>query len=138
MTTMAGGTLRQAAARDVMQVQVLTVAAEMTVPELAQTLLEGGVRSAPVVDGTGRVLGLASQADVTRVAFAPAAAGAAPLRVRDLVRPDAPTVDPDEPLPGLVRLFLRGGAPQALVVHNGMLLGIVTPMDVLRALDDDD
>jgi CBS domain-containing protein len=44
-------------------------------------------------------------------------------------------VTPDEPLPRLIRRFLRGRISQVLVVDHDLLLGIVTPMDVLGAID---
>lgn len=137
--------MRQGCVRDVMQMHMVTVVPEMTVRELANTLLESGVRSAPVLDPAGKVLGVASQADVTRLAFGPAgrqpdaAEGgdlrADELRVRDVMRPASLTVAPDEPLHGLIRQFLAGKDGQVLVVQHGMLLGVVTPMDVLRAIN---
>jgi CBS domain-containing protein len=55
--------------RDVMKMEMLTVVPEMTVYELAQTLLEAGIGSAPVVSPTGRLVGIASLAEVTRLAM---------------------------------------------------------------------
>jgi predicted transcriptional regulator len=136
--------VRQICVRDVMQMHMVTVVPEMTVRELAHTLLESGVRSAPVLDPAGKVLGVASQADVTRLAFGPPAGqpgatgggdrGTDGLRVRDVMRPAGLTVAPDEPLPGLIRHFLACKDGQVLVVQHGILLGVVTPMDVLRAI----
>ena len=61
--------LRGGTVRDVMQIHMLTAVPEMTVRELAQTLLEGNVRSVPVLDSEGKILGVASQADVMRAAM---------------------------------------------------------------------
>jgi CBS-domain-containing membrane protein len=136
--------------RDVMRMQMVTVVPEMTVRELAHVLLDAGIRSAPVLDAAGKIVGLASQSDViapraTRpradgmdadCASASCACGLAELRVRDVMGPVGPTVSPDEPLPRLVRRFVRERVQRALVVENGMLLGIVTPIDVLGAIDE--
>lgn len=157
MNATATRALRSGRARDVMQMQMVTVVPEMTVRELAQTLLDSGVRSAPVLDRAGKVLGVATQADVTRMAFgaspprvrgdadrAGVAESDAPgcgatdadvLRVRDVMGPVGATVRSDEPLAEVVRRFLRGRVNQLLVVDHGMLLGIVTPVDVLGAID---
>lgn len=145
--------------RDVMRIQMVTVVPEMTVRELAHTLLEGGVRAAPVLGPTGKILGVASQVDVTRLTLGeePASRTAqsngngkhAPstdsngaespldrLRVRDVMSPVGPTVSPDESVKKLVSRFVRERLKRALVVENGMLLGIVAPIDVLGAIDE--
>lgn len=144
--------------RDVMRIQMVTVVPEMTVRELAQTLLESGVRAAPVLGPTGKILGVASQVEVTRLTLgewpvphhangngrhpAPSAesdGAESPLdrlRVRDVMSPVGPTVSPDESVKRLVSRFVRERLKRALVVENGMLLGIVAPIDVLGAIDE--
>lgn len=140
-----------------MRIQMVTVVPEMTVRELAQTLLESGVRAAPVLGPTGKILGVASQVEVTRLTLgerpeshhgngngrqAPPWTGSDGaeslldrLRVRDVMSPIGPTVSPDEPVKRLVSRFVRERLKRALVVENGMLLGIVAPIDVLGAID---
>jgi CBS-domain-containing membrane protein len=146
MVKAAARTLRQATVRDVMRIHMVTVVPEMTVRELAQTLVDAGIRSAPVLDPAGKIVGVASQADVIAPrsrctssnghANGGCACGADGLRVRDVMGPVGPVVSPDEPLPRLVRRFVRERVQRALVVENGMLLGIVTPIDVLGAIDE--
>ncbi|HEV3052647.1 MAG TPA: CBS domain-containing protein [Longimicrobium sp.] len=145
MVKAAARKLRQATVRDVMRIHMVTVVPEMTVRELAQTLVDAGIRSAPVLDPAGKIVGVASQADVIarRTTDTPCAStqggcacGADGLRVRDVMGPVGPVVSPDEPLPRLVRRFVRERVQRALVVENGMLLGIVTPIDVLGAIDE--
>lgn len=150
MRTSANRKLGALTARDVMRNEMVTVVPEMTVRELAHTLLEAGIRSVPVLGPAGKVLGVASQSDVTRLALRHASAASPSLdgvaqmsdglpdrlRVRDVMGPVGPTVSADEPLPSLVRLFVREHEPRALVIDNGILLGIVTPVDVLGAIDE--
>ena len=142
-----------------MRIQMVTVVPEMTVRELAHTLLESGVRAAPVLGPTGKILGVASQVEVTRLTLGewPAShangtgSGTHPmpstesdgaespldrLRVRDVMSPVGPTVSPDESVKKLVSRFVRERLKRALVVENGMLLGIVAPIDVLGAIDE--
>lgn len=150
MRPSAGHRLRVLTARDVMRHEMVTVVPEMTVRELAHTLLEAGIRSVPVVGPAGKVMGVASQSDVTRLALRHAQAATLSLDgvaqmtdglpdrlcVRDVMGPVGPTVSPDVPVPALVRLFVREQQPRALVIENGILLGIVTPVDVLGAIDE--
>lgn len=149
--------LRGTTARDVVRMQMVTVVPEMTVRELGQTLLENGVRAAPVLDPAGKILGVASQSDVTRATLetgrqsngrpfsngthaangrVSCGCGVDTLRVRDVLGPVDYTISPDEPVRRLVSRFVRDRVQRALVVENGMLLGIVTPIDVLGAIDE--
>ena len=151
MVKTAARAMQEITVRDVMRMQMVTVVPEMTVRELAHTLLEGNVRSVPVLGPQGKILGVASQADVMRAAMTDAAHpspngngnGAAAegmdgRRVGSVMGPVGPTVTPDQSVRSLVRLFVRRRVQRALVVENDMLLGIVTPIDVLGAIDETD
>jgi CBS-domain-containing membrane protein len=54
-------------------------------------------------------------------------------RVRDIMTAVAFTVRPEDSVQELVRLFVRGRIHRVLVVEGGVLHGIATPFDVLRA-----
>ncbi|HEX6370551.1 MAG TPA: CBS domain-containing protein [Longimicrobium sp.] len=162
MMTTAGRALRGRSVRDVLRTEMVTVVPEMTVYELAQTLLEASLRSAPVLSPMGRLVGVATLAEVTRLALReglrpcagpdnphePDGIGARPageparcppgvecLRVRDIMGPVGLTVSPDEPLSGLIHRFVQARVQRALVVENDMLLGLVTAVDVLNVID---
>lgn len=168
MPTLSGNTVWTGTARDVMRIQLVTVVPEMTVRELAETLVDAGVPCAPVLDTRGGIMGVASLADAARLAmgqcprsfaersarrwprrepFPGAADGARPapareeydidrVLVREIMGPVGPAVSPGEPVQELVRRFARDQVPRALVVENGMLLGMVTAADVLDAIDE--
>ena len=51
-------------ARDIMTTPVVTVTADMSIRDLAKILTEKGISGAPVVDDSGRVVGIVSEADV--------------------------------------------------------------------------
>jgi CBS domain-containing protein len=55
------------------------------------------------------------------------------IQVREIMTPVAFTVRPTDLVADIVRLFVNGRIHRVLVVENGLLLGIVTPFDVLRA-----
>lgn len=133
--------------RDVMSPQVVSVVPEMTVRELVLTFLEEEVRGAPVLDPSGKILGVVSEEDVMRLALRPPAGGAGEngtgtgglggVRVGEVMRPPPAVVAPDQPLDVLLRAFVQGGVRRALVVENDILVGIATPVDALRALAGD-
>jgi len=120
-----------ATVRDIMQSEVLAVVPEMTVRELIHLLLEERISGAPVLGPTGKVLGVVSSTDVLRLA---AGGPAGDARVAEIMTPVALTVHPNESLADLARFFRRGRVHRALVMEDGVLLGVVTPYDVLHAL----
>lgn len=135
--------------REIMTTAVVTVVPEMTVRELIEVLLAERITGAPVLSPTGKVAGVVSATDVLRLAAKPLE-GTAPselqdLRstghdplgdrpIRDIMTPVAFTVHPDESPSDVGRFFRQGGVRRALVMEGGVLLGIVTPYDVMQAL----
>lgn len=57
--------------------------------------------------------------------------------VREIMTPLPFFVEPDTPLPELCEFLVRGRIHRALVVKEGQLLGIVTSVDVLRAVAEE-
>jgi len=135
--------------REMMTTDLVTVVPEMTVRELIEVLLAERITGAPVLSPTGKVMGVVSATDVLRLAAKPLDGGAPselqdlrsigrdPLGdrpIRDIMTPVAFTVHPDESPSDVGRFFRQGGVRRALVMEGGMLLGIVTPYDVMQAL----
>src|SRR6185369_12919234 len=56
--------MRPITAADVMNPRVLAAAADWTLPELADFLVEHEISGAPVVDAAGRLLGVVSVTDI--------------------------------------------------------------------------
>jgi CBS domain-containing protein len=54
------------------------------------------------------------------------------FQVKDIMTPVAFSVPPSATIQEMVQLFVRGRIHRVLVVDKGMLLGIVTPFDILR------
>lgn len=58
------------------------------------------------------------------------------ILVRDIMTPVSFSVRPSTTLPELCEFLVRGRIHRAVVVEDGQLLGIVTSVDVLRAIAD--
>jgi CBS domain-containing protein len=128
--------------RDVMKPEVVTVVPEMTVGELVQTFLEEHVRGAPVLGPTGKVIGIVSESDVLRLMLR--CGGCNPrngpgrldeIRVGEIMGPVDSVFAPGDPLALVAQAFARDHLQRAVVIEDDYLLGIVTPADLIPAVD---
>ncbi len=100
------------------------------------------IRHLPVVDETGRLLGILTDRDIRHAAFVPALADylawearrlKAP-RVRDVMTWSVVTTHPDVTLAEASFTMFQRRIGSLPVVDNGRLVGILTERDVLAAL----
>ena len=141
-------------AKNIMRKQVITVESWLTLQELAKIFEEKQITGAPVVDEAGAVVGVVSQTDLVRTrSEAPAGV---PLyhreleeptraigmhfeeleetRVERIMTPGAISVDEETPVEELAKVMVERHIHRLLVTRNNRLAGIVTSMDLLRAL----
>jgi len=118
---------------DIMTRKVLTVAAEADVKDAAWGLTMRGLSGAPVKDETGAVVGILSKSDLVD----PEKQGAPSERhtARDAMTPLLFAALVTDSVAFAVRRMVETGAHRLVVVdEKGALVGIVTPMDVLKGL----
>jgi CBS domain-containing protein len=141
-------------ARDVMTAPVVTVAPETAVSEVARLLIERRISAVPVVDGSGKILGILSEGDLLRRAetrterrrprwlemlldssiqaadFAKAhGATAGDVMTRDVI-----AVSPGADLAEIASLLERRRIKRVPVVDDGVLVGIVSRANLLHGL----
>lgn len=103
-----------------------------TLAQARQTMRERGIRHLPVVDG-GRLVGIVSQRDLylleTLEGLDPASE-----TVREAMRQDPFAVGPDAPLGEVARVMAEHRYGSVVVVDRGVVVGLFTTVDALRAL----
>jgi acetoin utilization protein AcuB len=129
-------------AGDIMTPHAHAVSPDSSLLEAVQILVGRGIRHLPVVDEGGAVLGMLSDRDIRDLAGDPRLFveswqhdPVAVARVSDAMREVAITVRADRPVTELADLFADhklGALP--VVDQDGVLIGIVSYVDVLRAL----
>jgi CBS domain-containing protein len=152
----------QKTARDVMQTQVLSVSPNDPLHTVQRLFYEEAIHGAPVIDETGRVIGMVTSTDVLRAAaeahdIAPTEPsafsddldvggggwGMAPedfkARLQDTVVHDYMTegaveVEPDTPVSEVARQLRDHQIHRVLVVEDGKLSGIVSTFDLIGLL----
>lgn len=117
--------------KDVMSTNVLTVPFSATLGQAAQLLHDARVGGAPVVNGAGKVLGMLSRTDLAD----PRHAGSSDAPVADAMTRVVFGVRKDDALKWAIRLMVDEHVHRVAVTDRaGHLVGIVTAMDVLRAI----
>lgn len=153
-------------ARDVMNPVVVTVQEEWTVQELATFLTEHSISGAPVVNDAGRFVGVVSNTDITESAAEAGnmvenvqnperdLAGVdrelsdddlhqmhienGSLLVRDIMTPTVYTIPGSTPVPKIARTMISGRVHRLLVTESRRVVGIITTLDMLKLLVDED
>lgn len=121
---------------EIMTRNVMTLAPDADVADAAWGLTVKGIGGAPVKDAAGHVLGLVSKSDLVDPARMKAGEkGAPPMKVEDVMTPAVFAVRTTDSVRETARRMVETGSHRMLVIDpDGKLAGIVTTMDVLKAL----
>jgi CBS domain-containing protein len=142
-------------AKDVMSDGVMSVAADATVLEAAALLVNAQVSAMPVVDEEGIMIGIVSEADLLdrgptegnphyragllseladQITSAGAFVRANSRRVADVMTKPVVCVEEDTPLGDIGRLMVDTGIKRVPVRRGSAVVGIVSRIDLVRAL----
>ncbi|WP_159849197.1 CBS domain-containing protein [Nocardia sp. CY41] len=120
-------------ARDVLSRPVVTVRPETPLREATALLTAHGFAALPVVDEQGRVIGMLSESDALGVGPSMASA-----TVEAVMSVPAEVITPGTDTSTIASRLLAGHLRSMPVVEAGLLVGIVSRRDLLRALISDD
>jgi CBS domain-containing protein len=145
-------------AADIMKREVISVREDLSIADLVELLYDHRIGGVPVVDGAGALVGVVSATDVL---LGDMVLGQAPAmetdyhtsppmtpenwevmriepeddrRVRDLMSTGVITAQPETPIEELARIMHTHRIHRLIVIDGGRLAGIVTTMDILRAV----
>jgi CBS domain-containing protein len=119
--------------RDIMTPHVLTVSADARVDHAVWSLSAKGITGAPVCDAAGKVVGVLSRSDLIDSDTHGVVAGERP--VSEVMTPEVWAVHPDAPASEAVALMVAKSIHRVVVMeHERALVGIVTSMDVMKAI----
>ncbi len=124
-------------ARDIMKPHPFSISGEFELADAIRLLIEKGFSAAPVVDPSGRLIGVLSEYDCLSV-LAQAAAEKWPLgKVSDRMTIEVESVSPGEDVFALSTRFCQGRRHRRLfVVEDGKLIGVISRRDLVGALDN--
>jgi len=144
-------------AKDIMTRAVITVSPDMEIVNAAKILLENRINGAPVLDETGKLVGILCQSDLIAQqkklpipSFFTFLDGLIPLTsmkqlekqvqkiaavtVAQAMTPNPVTVKPDTDIEAVAALMVDQSFHTIPVVEEGVLLGIVGKEDILKTL----
>lgn len=142
---------------ELMNPDVVTLRPDQSLVEAQQVLSSKSVSGAPVVDASGRVIGVVSQNDLVRNAAHPdtvAHAGqffssvedyadlgttlVAPSsqRVSDVLTPRVYSVSRDTGVAVAANIMRERRIHRLLVIEKGVLVGVISSLDLLRVVEE--
>ena len=152
-------------AKDVMNPRVLSVRDDMTLHELATFLTENEISGVPVLDSGGKLVGVVSLTDIAlseaeRASIEREQSGStfdlttwkkqfnredlsglhledSGFLVRHIMTPTAYTIPETLPVSRIAKTMIAGRLHRLLVTRGRHLVGIVTPFDMLKLLQEE-
>ena len=144
-------------AKDIMTKAVITVSPDMEIVHAAKILLENRINGAPVMDETGKLVGILCQSDLiaqqkklpipsfftfldglitltSMKQMEKEVKKIAAVTVAQAMTPDPMTVQPDTDIEAVAALMVDQSFHTIPVVEEGELLGIVGKEDILKTL----
>ncbi len=144
-------------AKDIMTRAVITISPDMEIVHAAKILLENRINGAPVMDETGKLVGILCQSDLiaqqkklpipsfftfldglialtSMKQFEKQVQKIAAVTVAQAMTPNPVTVKPDTDIEAVAALMVDQSFHTIPVVDEGKLLGIVGKEDILRTL----
>ena len=120
--------------RDHMDKRVATLRPEIGILDAVGFLLEKHLTGAPVVDKSGRLVGILTEKDCLRLVAAGVQGDLPRGSVANFMTPNPETIPPDMDVYFAAGLFLTRDFRRFPVVEDGKLVGTITRFDIMRAI----
>jgi CBS domain-containing protein len=117
-----------------MSTDLVTLDSEMDIVRAAHKLIRNDISGAPVVDKSGRLIGLLTERDFMRIAMQAEYYAMPGGLVKEFMTENPQSVSPDESILKVAQLFINGRFHRYPVVENGRLVGLISRRDVMRAM----
>lgn len=118
-------------AEQIMTPGVVTVRPEATIREAIETLLTRRISGLPVVDGDGTLVGILTEYGLLAMAYDQEVTH---QTVAQHMTTEVISADASTPVNGVADLFIVHRVRRLPVIKQGKLIGLISRVDVLRAL----
>lgn len=124
------------AVREYMSRDVVTLEPGMDVLQAIYVLLRHKISGAPVVDSSGKLIGMLTERDCMKVAIDAAFHQQSGGTVADFMATDVVAVPAEEPIIDTARRFYDGDYLRYPVVDGSGLVGMISRSDVMRVIGE--
>jgi CBS domain-containing protein len=116
--------------KEIMTTDVKTIRPEDNIKRLAEMMVKNKIGSLVVVEGSGEVVGIATERDIIEDIIL---LGKSPeeVKVRDVMTKDIITVNPGDTLEEAAEVMVNHKIKKLPVIDKGRLVGIVTATDLI-------
>jgi CBS domain-containing protein len=119
-------------ASEIMQREVLATTPRASVRDIATQLVVNGISGMPVAERAGTVLGVISEADILESLME--GKKLEKLTAADIMSEEPITVDIETSVDDVIKVLNEEGIVRVPVTENGKLVGIISRIDVIRAV----
>jgi CBS domain-containing protein len=112
-------------AKHIMTKDVVTVTPTTSVKDLARIFIRNQISGAPVVDETGKILGIVSEADIVSKRA---------RQVRSIMSKKVISIEEETPVEKIARLMTTYRLHRLPVIRGRRLVGIVSRTDIVGAI----
>jgi CBS domain-containing protein len=124
---------------DLMQRDVKTVPADATIAQAVSALADAHVSGLPVVDGTGKMVGVISTTDILEAEAETEEPGARErlfeaTEVSEIMTRQPRVIGPAADLRAAAQQMLRQDVHRLFVEEHGQLVGVISQTDIVRAV----
>ena len=126
--------LRNITVRDHMSTNLVTFTPDMGVFEAIRKLLSHKITGAPVLDEGGNLLGAFSEMDCLRVVLNAAYHEEMDGKIGEYMSTDIQSVSPDASIVEVAEMFQKSNLRHFPVIEDDKLIGLISRVDILRAL----
>ena len=120
-------------ARQLMKTAVQVASPATTIAEAARLLAHADITSLPVVDANGGVVGIVTESDLQTVLLRSSVVS---VPISTIMHSPVYTVDEFTPTDTVIRLLQEQGVHHLPVTRQGMVVGLITPQEVIRYFVD--
>ncbi|MDX1388278.1 MAG: CBS domain-containing protein [Acidobacteriota bacterium] len=123
-----------------MEIEVLAVREDDALEDVSQRLQQAHVHGAPVISPDGELVGFVTQGDVLigSLGVGDSDSERDVPRVRDVMTSPAVSANEDTPIAELCKVMWRFRLHHVPIVNDGKIKGIVSSLDLCRAIADGD
>ncbi len=122
--------------RDYMTTTLFTLQQSLEVLRAVRILVENDISGAPVVDESGKLVGILTERDCMRIDLEAGYYEDYGGRVENYMSRNVVSIGPDMSILELAKRFIEAPYRRYPVVKNDRLIGLISRRDVMRALDE--